>query len=138
MAVRPYHRNLFQRLLGRPQTAEPADAGCWLLEGGEVSLTLARVPELGEGFGAVRLEGRGLPHPVLVLRDGAGHFRAYRNACPHGGRRLDPVPGTETVCCCSVGRSTFDLEGRRLSGSAREPIRPLAVEVREGSLRIRV
>ncbi len=138
MAVKPYKRNLFQRLLGKPQTAPPQDADCWRVEDGKVSIELERAPELSEEYGAIRLEGPDLPRPVLVMRDGKGAYRAFQNRCTHGGRRLDPVPGTETLCCCSMGRSRFDYDGKVVSGAAKDPIHPLAVEVLEKRLRVEI
>jgi nitrite reductase/ring-hydroxylating ferredoxin subunit len=138
VTTRTYGRNLFQRILGIPQTRIPADAGCWRLEEGKLRIDLERAPELAEAFGAVRIEAEDLPHRVLVMRDGDGRYRAFRNACSHGKRRLDPVPGTRTLCCCSVGRSTFDYEGAVLSGAAKQPVHPLAVEVRDERLLIRI
>jgi nitrite reductase/ring-hydroxylating ferredoxin subunit len=138
VATKSYKRNPFQRILGIPQTRVPANADCWRLEDGKLSLDLERAPELAEEFGAIRIEAASLPHPVLVMRDGRGRFRAFRNKCSHGGRRLDPVPGTETLCCCSVGKSTFDYDGKVLSGSAKAPIDTFAVEVREKRLLIQL
>ena len=39
---------------------------------------------------------------TLVVHGDDGTFHAFANRCRHMGRRLDPVPGTETVQCCSV------------------------------------
>jgi len=138
MTTRTYERNLFQRILGIPQTRVPRDAGCWRLEEGKLRLDLERAPELAEEFGAIRIEAKSLPHPVLVMRDGEGRYRAFRNVCSHGKRRLDPVPGTQTVCCCSLGKSTFDYDGKVLSGAAKEPVHPLPVEVRDKRLLIQI
>ena len=138
VAAKTYRRNLLQRLFGIPQTGTPTDANCWRIEDGKLCIELDRAPELAEDFGAIRIEARDLPCRVLVMRDGKGEYRAFRNKCTHGGRRLDPVPGSETVCCCSVGTSTFDYQGKVLSGSAKEPIGSLAVEVVGRRLRIRV
>lgn len=138
MATATYKRNFVQRILGIPQTGVPSRADCWRFEDGKLVLDLDRAPELAEAFGAVRIEGKGLPHSVLVMRDGQGLYRAFRNKCSHGGRRLDPVPGTESLCCCSVGRSTFSYDGKPLSGAAEKPIDALAVEVREARLLIQL
>jgi len=138
MAVKPYKRSLFQRLLGKPQTAPPQNPDCWRVEDGKLSIELERAPELSEEYGAIRLEGRDLPRPVLVMRDGKGGYHAFQNRCTHGGRRLDPVPGTETVCCCSMGRSTFGYDGKVVSGAAKDPIKPLGIEVLEKRLRVEV
>ena len=138
MAVKAYKRSLLQRIFGKPQTEKPQHADCWKLEDGKVSIELDRAPELLEEFGAIRLEAAGLPRPLLVMRDGQGRYRAFQNRCTHAGRRLDPVPGTETVCCCSIGKSTFGYDGKVISGSDKDPIQALAVEVQERRLVVQV
>lgn len=116
-------RSFFQRLLGQCATPEPADSGCWSYSGGQVQIDLARAPELVPPSGAVRLEGRGLPERLLVVHGEDGRYRAMSNRCTHFGRRLDPVPGTGTVQCCSINKSTFDDEGRAVYGPAKRPVR---------------
>ncbi len=46
-----------------------------------------------------------------------------------GHRRLDPVPGTNTVQCCSVSKSTYDLDGTKVHGPAPDPINTYPVSV---------
>jgi len=51
-----------------------------------------------------------------------------------GHRRLDPLPGENQIRCCSVGKSVFDYDGRRISGLARKPLEPFRVELDGGKL----
>jgi nitrite reductase/ring-hydroxylating ferredoxin subunit len=134
MSHKTSKRNFFQRILGKPITGGPADDGCWQLDGAQLRIDLARAEELASPFGAISLEGETLAHPVLILRDGQDGYHAFENKCAHGGRKLDPVPGTETVCCCSVGKSIFDYEGRVLGGSAEGPLKIFPVTAENGSL----
>ncbi len=127
-------RWFFQRALGVCATHEPADPGCWEVANGRVLIDLARAPELAAPGGALRLEGRSLPNRVLIVRGERGEFRAYVNGCTHGGRRLDPVPGEDTIQCCSVGKSTFDSEGNVIFGPAKQALTRLAVEPEESRL----
>lgn len=136
MQVIPYKRNLWQRMLGRPITGEPADPECWMLEGGRLTIELRRAPELDVSYGAINLEGKGLPSRVLVMRDGEGMYRAFANQCTHGGRCLDPVGGTATLSCCSLGQSRFDYDGKVLSGSAKEKLQVYGVTMEDGRLLI--
>ena len=120
--------SIFTRLLGICKTKLPMDSGCWTVEGNKVTLELKRAPELAASDGALRLEGKGLPFRVLVVRGKVGGFYAYRNKCSHMGRRLDPVPGGNQLECCSVSRSTFNLDGRAVHGPAKEHVGVLALE----------
>ena len=125
-------RNIFQRILGICATGQPADEGCWTFDSGKIIVDLVRAPELARRNGAIRLESKSLPARVLVIHGDDGEYHAFRNRCTHMGRRLDPVPGSQHVQCCSIGRSTFDYGGKTVSGPANEDLATRAVTV-EGS-----
>ncbi len=118
----------FSRILGTCRTKPPQDPECWRHLEGRLEVDLDRVPELKRQDGAVRLEGRGEPLRVLLIYGQDGRFHAFENKCSHGGRRLDPLPDAAQIQCCSLGRSTFDYRGERLSGAAKGPVRTLLVE----------
>ena len=113
---------LLKRILGICETAPPVDEGCWDYAGGEIRLQLDRTPELAPQGGAVRLEGKGLPLRVLVIHGRDGAYHAVANRCTHMGRRIDPLPGTDRIECCSVSRSRFTYAGEPVGGAARKPL----------------
>ena len=54
------------------------------------------------------------PWPIMVTRKG-GKFYGYENACPHGGTRLDIVPGEfldeeGNFIACGKHKAMFDLD----------------------------
>ena len=129
----------FKRLFGICATQLPANAECWTYRDGKLEVFLDKAPELSQKGGAVRLEGDSLPKRVLVVHGQDGAFHAFPNRCTHvGHRRIDPVAGEGKIRCCSVGKSTFDYSGKLLSGSAKEPLEPLALESEGGKLIISV
>jgi len=134
MEIRTLRRNIFQRIFGIPATRAPSDDGCWEVSGRKLLIDLNRVPELSKPGGAIRLEGKNLHDRVLVIRADDGTFRSFRNRCRHMGRRLDPVPGTETVQCCSVSKTTYSYDGQVLYGPAKEPVNTFPVEVIDNKL----
>ena len=138
MSVKPYKRNFIQRLFGKPQTGSPLNPDCWTFADGQLTIDLAKTPELTENGGGVRFEDARLPKRILVIRGDDGVIRAYLDECKHGGRRLDPVPGAGVICCCSVGKSTYDYEGKVLSGSATENATVLPAEERDGRVVVKV
>ena len=138
MTTKTLKRNIFQRIFGIPATKPPAEAGCWVYKGENLTIELNRVPELSETWGAIQLEDGDIPVNVLVFQDGEGNYRAFRNHCEHAGRKLDPVPGTETVQCCSIGKSAYDYDGKVLSGSSEKPITQYVVMVEDGKLEIQL
>jgi nitrite reductase/ring-hydroxylating ferredoxin subunit len=139
MAVKILKRSFFQRMLGIPATGMPLKPGCWVFSGKEITIDLDKAPELAAPGGALRLEGAGLPVRVLVVRGEGDAFHAFRNRCTHlGRRRLDPVPGTATVQCCSVNTSTFTLEGKSIHGPGKNPLTVYPVEKKGNSLVVKI
>lgn len=127
-------RSLWQRMRAIPATHTLLDAPAWSYADGTLTIDLARSPELGRPYGAVRVEADELPARVLVFQGGDGFFYAFRNQCAHGGHRLDPVPGSVTVQCCSLGHSTFDYQGQRIEGPAPRCVHTYPVSVEDGTL----
>ncbi len=121
-------RSIFQRLFGRPVTGEPADEGCWTYADNRIEIDLSRAPELAEKGHGIRLEGKNLPRRILVIRGEDGTYHAFENRCQHMGRRLDPVPGSETIQCCSVSKSTYDYNGNPLFGPAKKTVSTLSTK----------
>ncbi len=129
---------VLKRLFGISVSTLPADEGCSALRDGVVEVDLSRAPELTSPGSALRLESADLPDRLLVLHGLDGTFRAYTNRCACAGWRIDPVPGEHKVRCCTTMRSTYDYDGRKLSGSAKGDLTVHAVEVDEGRLLIRL
>ena len=138
MVQKKLKRNFFQRLLGHPATQLPENNDFWEYIDGKIAIRLKEVPELSKPSGAVRLEGKGLSKKLLVVFGEDQEYHVFQNKCSHGGRCLDPVPGTQTVQCCSVGKSTFDYQGNLISGSATQPIEVMEVQQKNGELLIMI
>ena len=136
MTTKTLKRNIFQRIFGIPATKPPADAGCWVIKGDKSTINLNQTPELSVPWGAIQVEDGDIPVKMLVFQDVEGGYRAIHNHCEHAGRKLDPVPGTETVQCCSIGKPTYDYDGKVLSGSSEKPITQYTVKVENGKLEI--
>ena len=134
MEVRTLKRSILQRLFGIPATKLPADPNCWTYAGDKLVIELDRALELAKPGGAMRVEGKNLPERVLIVHGDDDNYYAFQNRCRHMGRRLDPVPGTATVQCCSVSKTTYAYDGKVLSGPAKAGAKPLKLEVQEGKL----
>jgi nitrite reductase/ring-hydroxylating ferredoxin subunit len=129
MTTKFLERSFFQRIFGAPATPTPVDPQCWSFSDGKILIDLRRATELKKPGGALRLENGGLPMRVLVIRGDDGKFHAFHNRCSHvGHRRLDPVPGTATVQCCSVGKSTYTYDGKKIFGPPTGAIKNFKVE----------
>ncbi|MBW2618230.1 MAG: Rieske (2Fe-2S) protein [Deltaproteobacteria bacterium] len=129
--------DFFRAIAGVCQT-QPLAPENWTKDGDEVRVNIGAVEQLNQPDGAVYLIGQGLAKPILIVRAESGDLLAFQNACTHGGRKLDPVPGESRLRCCSLGHSTFDYKGARLSGSAKDPLTLYPVQEEEGRLVIQV
>ena len=139
MEIKFIKRNIFQRILGLPQTAKAANPDSWHYSEGNLTVDLKKTPELQNKGGAVRLEGSQLPVRILLIVSEGGAYHAFQNRCTHfGHRRLDPVPETDTVQCCSVNKSTYDFTGNKIYGPAPDPIKVYPVSKYGDTLRIMI
>lgn len=108
-------RNIFQRLFGKCITGKPGDSSSWQLKDGDLIIDLSKTPELEKEYSGLRFENDDIR--VLVVKFEDNELIAYENKCLHAQRRLDPVPGTDTIQCCSMGATTYDKEGNVLCGN---------------------
>lgn len=131
------HRSIWQRIFGIPATDKPQDETGWDYNSGQLTIRLDQIPELTRPGTAMRFEGKGMPKRILVVFGEDRQYRAFHNRCTHmGHRRLDYVPGTETVQCCSVNKSTYRFDGQKIFGPNPLPINTFPVESAEGELRV--
>ena len=139
MTVKFLQRSIRQRIFGISATDKPQDESGWHYESGQLTISLDRIPELTRSGTAVRFEGKSLPARVLVVFGEDKQYQAFHNRCTHfGHRRLDYVPGTETVQCCSVNKSTYTFDGEKIYGPTPQPIDTYPVEKVEGKLYVRI
>ena len=72
-------------------------------------------------------------HNVVVSRGEDGSLTAYNTVCTHAGCPINKLDGTRLVCPCHG--SEFDVTtGKVLREPAVAPLKPLAVEVKNGTL----
>jgi len=105
-----------------------------------VRKTLCQISEIPDG-GATAFDIGDPAHPesIIVLRQGQ-RVIAYRNECPHTGRRLDWAPGRflidgNQLVCAAHGACFYIDSGRCFSGPARgDALHTVAVEVIDGAV----
>ncbi len=95
------------------------------------------------GLVEVEAEVEGEPESLILHRDDAGAVRAWRNICPHAGRRLDWAPGQflrakDGSLVCAVHGASFELEaGHCTPGPCRcNRLRAVAVRCVDGEVRL--
>jgi nitrite reductase/ring-hydroxylating ferredoxin subunit len=128
--------NVIKRLFCISVTPTAADPGGVTFAADAVTIDLGRAPELANEGGALRLEGEQVPDRIIVVHGIDDRYYAYGNHCACGGFRIDPVPGERKMRCCTLAQSTFDYEGNRLSGSAKDPLTTYPVTLEGRTVRI--
>jgi nitrite reductase/ring-hydroxylating ferredoxin subunit len=123
-----------KRIFGISETQQPGNDTSWEFANQAIRIDLNKMPEIAGPGSAVRLEGKGLPVRTLVVHGEDGRFHAFANRCTHMGRRIDILPGTDRIECCSVNKSTFDYNGEPVGGAARKPLQVFKVTPSETSL----
>lgn len=108
------------------------------------AVAIARIDAIPPG-GLVEVEAEveGEPESLILHRDGSDAVRAWRNICPHAGRRLDWAPGQflrakDGSLVCAVHGASFELEaGRCIAGPCRgDRLRAVAVQCVDGEVRL--
>ena len=125
----------FKALLGICET-KPLSPELWSVEGGKVVVKLSQKPDAILKGGAVYLQGKGLERPLLILHTDDDKYLSFTNRCTHAKRKIDPIAGERKLRCCSVNHSTFDYDGKPLSGPAKESLKHHQVEVSQGNLMV--
>ncbi len=102
---------------------------------------LAQVARIQDG-GLAEVEATldGDAESLILYRDGST-VRAWRNVCPHAGRRLDWAPGKflksrDGLLVCAVHGASFELQGGQcVAGPCRgDRLREVPVVVRDGNV----
>ena len=109
--------------------------------GESVSASLIRRSELPEsGITALTVDISG-ENVAIFVETGPGFLRAWLNACPHEGRRLDYAPGKflidqQNLVCAAHGASFRLADGFCIGGPCRgESLRAVLVtELPDGAL----
>jgi len=131
--------NILQRLFGICATKKPSDPQCWKVnDDNNIEIDLNKAIELKQPGSAIRLEDKQLNDRLLICHGTDNNYYAFVNKCKHMGRRLDPIPETKTIQCCSIGKTTYDYAGTVLSGSAKDKLDTLSVDKTTDKLIIRL
>ncbi len=139
MTVKFLQRSIWQRIFGISATDKPQDESGWHYDSDQLTISLDRIPELTRSGTAVRFEGKSLPVRVLVVFGEDEQYQTFQKRCTHlGHRRLDYVPGTETVQCCSVNKSTYTFDGEKIYGPTPKPVKTYPVAQVKGQLQVQI
>jgi Rieske Fe-S protein len=91
---------------------------------GEILIPVAQFPQLMSVGGGLVGEAAGMLEPLAIMRDEGDHFLAVRALCTHMTCILNFNQLNATLDCPCHG-SSFELDGRVISGPATQPLRVL-------------
>lgn len=142
--------HLEHKTLDTCATALQSDGACFsdpLRCQRERHILFRRTPQVAGWAGEVAAPGAYITRdiadvPVLVIRDGTGVLRAFRNACSHRGMRVAEGAGVAQRFTCPYHAWTFDAAGALVGIPRREQfpgcdpaqlgLRPLPVTIAAG------
>ncbi len=113
----------------------PAAApGSFLFDGGKFVVDLAKEPRLGEAGGAVKILHPSVPDGLILARVADDRFEVVSLSCTHRGVEVDYDHQRGRFQCASIGSSTFALDGQRLGGPAKGPLKAYSATLDNGRL----
>jgi Rieske Fe-S protein len=95
---------------------------------GRVELPLADFPELREVGGGLVGRANGIPEPIAITRADQAVFIALSGLCTHASTVL-VFNRLNATFDCPLHGSTFELDGRVVTGPAERPLRLLPTEL---------
>jgi Rieske Fe-S protein len=107
----------------------PEDAYTFEADVNRVVVDLARVPQLAEPGGSVKIRDAALSDPLIIARTEEDTYVVASIECPHRSVEVEYQPDRSGFECASLGSSEFALDGSRLSGPAEQPLRVYAASL---------
>jgi len=101
----------------------PEDAYTFEAGADRVAVELAKVPQLAESGGSVKIRVSELPVPLIIARTAAETFVVAAIECPHRHVEVEYQPESGEFECASLGSSQFAADGSLLGGPATESLR---------------
>jgi nitrite reductase/ring-hydroxylating ferredoxin subunit len=107
-----------------------------------VRKTLCAVADIPDGGAISREAGDASGDASIVLLRSGPHVYAYRNTCPHTGRRLDWAPGrflveNGQIVCAAHGACFVAASGLCIGGPPRgDSLTRVAIEIVDGEVRL--
>jgi Rieske Fe-S protein len=116
----------------QPSTSQPATSKPPVSQGttgaAPQPAALARVADIPAGGGVILKEQN-----VVLCKDGSGKVSAFSAICTHQGCVVTDVADGTINCPCHGSKFSAGT-GERVAGPAKDPLPPVAVQQRDGSI----
>ncbi len=94
--------------------ALPADS--FIVGNGEITVSLARAPQLRRVGTAFAVVDRGRQLNLILIHAERDRYVAMDRSCTHGGAQCTYNPKRHTVRCTSLNHAEYDMQGVLLHG----------------------
>ena len=108
----------------------PMDLNAYeVAKGGALRIQLNKVPELKEVGGAVKVIDPSISGSLIVVRETKESYVAASLHCTHRGVEVEYEAEDNCFECASLGGSRFGIEGEKISGFAKGPLKTYPVSI---------
>jgi Rieske Fe-S protein len=107
-----------------------------IVDGPIVQLSLEKSPHLASVGGSGKIIDTELGDSLIIVRTADTEYVANSIKCTHRGVEVEYHHDKTKFKCASLGGSEFALDGSRLSGFAKDPLKTYPISVEQGVLTI--
>ena len=103
-----------------------------------ITIRLDKVPELARVGGAVKIIDPKIDDSLIVARVAENAYVATSIKCTHRGCEVEYLAEEKCFKCASLGGSRFKIDGEKISGFAKGPLKAYPVSSEGNILAIRL
>ena len=103
-------------------------------KGNVVKVLLDKVPELAKVGGSVTIIDSNLPDFLILARVSENDYVAASSKCTHRGKALAYYHDEKRFKCSALGKSGFELDGSKVSGPGKKPLKIYRSSLEKGLL----
>ena len=97
--------------------------GAYTVEKEALRIDLAKVPQLEHPGGSVKIVDPKLDDRLIVARTGEKDFAVVSLLCTHRGCEVEYKHDKKIFRCASLGHSKFRIDGSKIKGFAKGPLK---------------
>ena len=99
-----------------------------------LKIHLDKEPKLMTPGGAVKVRDEKIADTLIVVRQSEDVFIAASINCTHRGVEVEYQPDEQCFKCASLGSSKFAVDGEKIKGFARKPLKTYPAELKQDIL----
>ena len=107
--------------------------GAYSVDKKKLSIDLSKVPQLAQIGGSVKIIDKKLNDRLIVVHSGEGEFVAVSILCTHRGCEVEYQHKDREFRCASLGHSKFRMDGTKIKGFAKGPLKKYSASLDSAS-----